>query len=79
MGLEAESRGRVEALRYKKKLEQDIVEFETALEASNRARSEVEKNFKRFHQQVKELQMMVEEEQQVIATHHFYRRYKANL
>lgn len=64
LSLEAEARGRIEALRLKKKLEQDVLELEAALDNTNRARSEVEKNYKRYNQQMRELQVMVEEEQQ---------------
>lgn len=64
MSLEAEARGRMEVLRHKKKLEQDILELEAALDNTNRARSEVEKNYKRYNQQMRELQMVIEEEQQ---------------
>lgn len=50
--LEAESKGKAEALRIKKKLEQDINELEVAVDASNRAKAELEKNIKRYQQQV---------------------------
>ena len=46
--LEAESRGKAEAMRMKKKLEQDINELEVALDAANRGRAEAEKNIKRY-------------------------------
>lgn len=51
--LEVESKGKTEALRIKKKLEQDINELEIALDASNRIRAEIEKNNKRFQQSIK--------------------------
>lgn len=50
--LEAESKGKAEALRIKKKLEQDINELEVALDVANRAKAEMEKNIKRYQQQV---------------------------
>ena len=72
ISLEAEARGRLEALRQRKKLEQDVMELEAALEATARARGEVEKNYKRFQQQIRDLELVVEEEQaatQVSAGH----------
>jgi chromosome segregation ATPase len=61
--LEAEARGKAEALRGKKKLEQDINELEVALDGANRGRAEAEKNIKKFQQQVKELSEAIEGEQ----------------
>ena len=63
ISLEAEARGRLEALRQRKKLEQDVLELEAALEATVRARADVEKNYKRFQQQIRDLEMVLEEEQ----------------
>jgi len=63
ISLEAEARGRLEALRQRKKLEQDVLELEAALEATVRARADVEKNYKRFQQQIRDLELVVEEEQ----------------
>jgi len=53
----------LEALRQRKKLEQDVLELEAALEATVKARAEVEKNYKRFQQQIRDLELVVEEEQ----------------
>ncbi|CAG2223442.1 MYH6_7 [Mytilus edulis] len=61
--LEAESKGKAEALKIKKKLEQDINELEVAVDASNRAKAELEKNIKRYQQQVIEIQAQLEDEQ----------------
>ncbi|XP_052069633.1 myosin heavy chain, striated muscle-like isoform X2 [Mytilus californianus] len=61
--LEAEAKGKTEAMRIKKKLEQDINELEIALDSSNRAKAELEKNIKRYQQQVSEMQRQIEEEQ----------------
>ncbi|XP_076340339.1 myosin heavy chain, muscle-like isoform X1 [Tachypleus tridentatus] len=61
--LEAESRGKAEALRMKKKLESDINELEIALDHANKANADAQKNIKRYQQQIKELQQAVEEEQ----------------
>jgi len=60
--LEAEARGKAEALRGKKKLEQDINELEVALDTANRGRAEAEKNSKKFHAQIAELQSAIETE-----------------
>ena len=61
--LEAEARGKAEAMRIKKKLEQDINELEVALDGANRGRSDAEKNIKRYMLQAQELQRALEEEQ----------------
>ena len=61
--LEAEARGKAEAMRIKKKLEQDINELEVALDGSNRGRAEAEKNIKRYQMQCQELQRALEDEQ----------------
>ena len=50
--LEAETRAKTEALRAKKKLEQDINELEMAADDANRARAECEKIIKKMQQQV---------------------------
>jgi len=57
--LEAEARGKAEALRSKKKLEQDINELEVALDTANRGRADAEKNIKKYQQQMRELQQQV--------------------
>jgi myosin heavy subunit len=61
--LEAEAKGKAEALRMKKKLEQDINELEIALDHANKANAEAQKNIKRYQQQQKEIQAALEEEQ----------------
>ncbi|KAK0408652.1 hypothetical protein QR680_004074 [Steinernema hermaphroditum] len=61
--LEAETKGKQEALRIKKKLESDINELEIALDHANKANAEAQKNIKRYQEQVRELQVQVEEEQ----------------
>jgi len=50
--LEAESRGKAEAMRVKKKLESDINELEVGLDGANRGRAEAEKNLKKFQASV---------------------------
>ncbi|KXJ68998.1 hypothetical protein RP20_CCG000603 [Aedes albopictus] len=61
--LEAEAKGKAEALRMKKKLEADINELEIALDHANKANAEAQKNIKRYQQQLKDLQGALEEEQ----------------
>jgi len=56
--LEAEARGKAEALRSKKKLEQDINELEVALDGANRGRADAEKNIKKLQQQITEVQQV---------------------
>ena len=51
--LEAESKGKAEALRIKKKLEQDINELEVALDQANRGKAELEKNVKKYQQTIR--------------------------
>lgn len=51
--LEAEAKGKAEALRIKKKLEQDINELEVALDQANRGKAELEKNVKKYQQTIK--------------------------
>jgi len=53
---EAEARAKVEALKSKKKLEQDIVELESALDNANRGRAEADKVIKKLQQQVKDIE-----------------------
>ena len=49
--LEAESKGKAEAMRVKKKLESDINELEIALDQANRGKAEMEKTVKKLQQQ----------------------------
>lgn len=61
--LEAEARGKAEALRLKKKLESDINELEIALDHANKANSEAQKNLKKCQINLKDTQQALEEEQ----------------
>lgn len=61
--LEAEAKGKAEALRMKKKLEADINELEIALDHANKANAEAQKNIKRYQAQLKDVQTALEEEQ----------------
>ena len=61
--LEVESKGKAEALRMKKKLESDVSELETALEHSNASNQDTQKVIKRYHQQIRDAQAKLEDEQ----------------
>merc|ERR1712048_703191 len=61
--LETEAKGKAEALRMKKKLESDVVELDTALEHANAANQDTQKAIKKYHQQIREAQAKLEDEQ----------------
>jgi len=61
--LEAEAKGKAEALRVKKKLESDINELEIALDHSNKANSDLQKHIKKLSCDYKDIELRVEEEQ----------------
>jgi len=61
--LETESKGKAEALRMKKKLESDVTELEMSLEHANAANVETQKVIKRYHQQIRDVQGKLEDEQ----------------
>jgi len=61
--LEQESKGKAEALRMKKKLESDVGELEVSLDHANAANIETQKVIKRYHQQIRDVQGKLEEEQ----------------
>ena len=50
--LEGESKGKNEALRLKKKLEGDVNELEVQLDHSNRNNADLQKQVKKFQQQL---------------------------
>jgi len=62
MALESETKGKVEAMRMKKKLEADVVDLETALEHANAANAESQKNIKLIQQRLREVQGKFEDE-----------------
>ncbi|XP_026857951.2 myosin-16-like [Electrophorus electricus] len=64
--LEAEAKGRAEALRIKKKMESDLNEMEIQLDHANKNNSELVKTLKRLQQQIKDMQMQMDED----ARHH---------
>merc|ERR1719330_1732741 len=61
--LETESKGKAEAIRMKKKLESDVSELETALEHANAANQDTQKAIKRYHQNIRDAQAKLEDEQ----------------
>jgi myosin heavy chain 6/7 len=61
--LEQESKGKAEAIRMKKKLEADVLELEMSLEHANAANQETQKTIKRYHQQIRDVQGHLENEQ----------------
>merc|ERR1712043_129554 len=66
--LEVESKGKAEALRMKKKLESDVVELEMALDHVNAASIENQKVIKRYHQNIRDAQGKLEDEQRAKET-----------
>uniref|UniRef100_A0A4X1U829 Myosin-16 n=1 Tax=Sus scrofa TaxID=9823 RepID=A0A4X1U829_PIG len=60
--LEAEAKGRTEALRLKNKMETDLNEMEIQLDHANKNNSEVVKMLKRLHQQIKDLQIQMDKD-----------------
>merc|ERR1712020_375041 len=66
--LEVESKGKAEALRMKKKLESDVTELEMALDHVNAASIENQKVIKRYHQQIRDAQGKLEDEQRAKET-----------
>merc|ERR1719278_1320836 len=62
MELESETKGKVEALRMKKKLESDVVDLGVALEHANAANAESQRNIKRIQVTMREVQGKYEEE-----------------
>merc|ERR1712241_1395282 len=62
MELEGETKGKVEALRMKKKLETDVVDLGVVLEHANAANSESQRNIKRIQTVIREVQAKYEDE-----------------
>ncbi len=61
--LEAEVKGKNEAIKQKKKLEIDVNEIEIALDHSNKSNSELQKANKKLQQTINEQQAQIEDEQ----------------
>merc|ERR1712020_861389 len=62
MALETESKGKIEALRMKKKLEADVLDLHTGLEHANAANAESQRQIKVIQQRLRECQARFEEE-----------------
>merc|ERR1711988_535053 len=62
MALEAESKGKIEALRMKKKLEADVIDLHTALEHANAANAESQRQIKVIQNRLREVQSRFEDE-----------------
>merc|ERR1711892_1618102 len=62
MALESETKGKVEALRMKKKLEADVIDLGVALEHANAANAESQRNIKRIQDNIREIQAKYEDE-----------------
>merc|ERR1719419_616859 len=62
MALDTECKGKVEALRMKKKLESDVMELETGLDHANAANAESQKAIKVLGQKIRDVQGRLEEE-----------------
>merc|ERR1712059_233691 len=60
--LEAESKGKIEALRMKKKLDADVVDLGVALEHANAANAESQRNIKIIQDNIRNIQAKYEEE-----------------
>jgi len=63
--LEAEAKGKSEALRMKKKLESDINELEVSLDNSNKENADLQKSIKKLQNEYKDKQLQVDEEQRL--------------
>ena len=61
--LESETKGKAEAERMMRKLEADVSELETALEHANAANGDTQKAIKKYHQQIRDAQTKMEDEQ----------------
>jgi myosin heavy chain 6/7 len=62
MALEAESKGKIEALRMKKKLDADVIDLGVALEHANAANAESQRNIKLIQDNIRNVQKRLEEE-----------------
>merc|ERR1711863_205523 len=62
MALEAETKGKVEALRMKKKLDSDVIDLGVALEHANAANAESQRNISLIQGNIRNVQQRFEEE-----------------
>ena len=61
--IETEAKGKVEALRMKKKLETDVVDLDCNLEHANAANAETQRTIKNYQLSLREAQAKLEEQQ----------------
>merc|ERR1712177_186110 len=62
MALESETKGKVEALSMKKKLDTDVIDLGVALEHANAANAESQRNIKMLQDNIRGVQKRLEEE-----------------
>merc|ERR1712179_252843 len=62
MALEAETKGKVEALRMKKKLDSDVIDLGVALEHANAANAESQRNIRLIQETIRNVQKRLEDE-----------------
>merc|ERR1711909_263039 len=62
MALEAETKGKVEALRMKKKLDSDVIDLGVALEHANAANAESQRNIRLIQDNIRNVQKRLEDE-----------------
>merc|ERR1712055_343902 len=63
--LEAEAKGKADAMKAKKKLESDINELEISLDHANKANSDLQKHIKKLHADYNDTQNRVAEQQRI--------------
>ena len=61
--LDAETKGKADAIKQKKKLESDITNLEISLDHSNRTNTDLQKSNSRFQELINDLTLQVEDEQ----------------
>ena len=57
--LESETKSKVEALRMKKRLDADVGELDAALETSNTANLEIQRNIARLQENIRQAQVLI--------------------
>ena len=70
MAIESETKGKIEGLRMKKKLETDVVDLGVALEHANAANAESQRNIKVVQNSIRTAQMKFEDENRAKAVAH---------
>merc|ERR1711978_681818 len=62
-GVQSESKAKAEALRMKKKLENDVLDLESNLERANAANADTQRVIKNYQHSLREAQAKLEEQQ----------------